>query len=384
VKWMTLLLIPTVIGTGFVFINSDLNGLLLRIESDMDPAASTASQSSANGSRLIFAGGVVEGSDREVALDFEIEGRLVPVVVYEGGRVRKGDVLARLDATVLRHKLAAVTAALALAHAERERLVNGARAETRTVTRIEVARSRIRVEQAETNLRRAMQLGKHNAISQEEVDNYHYNWRLAEAESRANEARLAEIEAPARNDDIKIADVQIRLAEATVLQAEEMLDKATLRAPGNGVILRVTAEPGELIEANRSEPLITMSNTRQMHVRAYVEELDALSLSVGQSAFVVADGGPAERYAGTIVELAPSMGPKRFHHHRPGERFDVKVREILIRLANADALVIGVPVDVFIEPANSAVMSESSKLSNRTHSTGAAPPHAAIPRRAPR
>ena len=352
-KWLTFLIIPTVVGTGVVFIQSDINGFLPSMNSVERAVVPSGRKPADARPRLIFAAGVVEGTDREVALNFEIEGRLALLVVDESSRVKKGDVLAHLGDSVLRYKLAEAEAKLALARAERERLINGVREETRAVTRIVATRSKILLDQALSDLRRAELLHLRETITDQELENNRYRWRSAQAEYRADEARMVEIEAPARIDDVKVADARIRLANAAVLWANEMLDKATLRAPRDGVILRITAEPGELIEPNRPEPLITMSNTEQLHARAYVEELDALSLSLGQSAYVTADGKPAERFVGTIVSLAPWMGAKRLRHHKPGERVDVKVREVLILLDNADDLVVGVPLDVFIEPTES-------------------------------
>src|SRR5262245_25961337 len=81
--------------------------------------------------RSIFANGVVEGRGREALLRFEIAGRITAVAAVDGMTVHKGDVLAQLDRTALECDLAKAEASLALEQAERDRLVNGARRETR-------------------------------------------------------------------------------------------------------------------------------------------------------------------------------------------------------------------------------------------------------------
>jgi len=197
-KWLTFLIIPTVVGTGVVFIQSDINGFLPSMNSVERAAVPSGRKPADARPRLIFAAGVVEGTDREVVLNFEIEGRLALLVVDESSRVKKGDVLAYLGDSVLRYKLAEAEAKLALARAERERLINGVREETRAVTRIVATRSKILLDQALSDLRRAELLHLRETITDQELENNRYRWRSAQAEYRADEARMVEIEAPHR------------------------------------------------------------------------------------------------------------------------------------------------------------------------------------------
>lgn len=347
-KWISVFVLPVLVGTGVVFVSSDWKPDS-RIEERRAGDLTPESEPSQAATRQIFAGGFVEGSGREVPLDFEVVGRLTDVAVEEGSRVKKGELLAQIDDTLWRHTLAEAEAQLAHAEAEHQRLVNGERTETRAVARAEAELAHVRVQHTETEYRRAMVLSDGNAITAESLDKARFAFQAASAEYAAAQARVAEIEAAARPDEVRIASAKILLAQAAVDRAEEMLSKARLLAPFDGIVLRTTSEPGELISSQRDEPLIIMSNTEQFHVRAYVEELDALNLKLGQSAYVTADGRPDERYTGRLVWLAPVMGPKRMRHNKAGERMDVKVREVLVRLDRADSLVIGVPVDVFIE-----------------------------------
>ena len=75
-------------------------------------------------------------------------GRLASINVCEGQQVRAGELLATLDASIWQHQLAQAEASLALAVAERERLVNGQRPETREVAEAEVRVAEVRAQQA--------------------------------------------------------------------------------------------------------------------------------------------------------------------------------------------------------------------------------------------
>ena len=84
-----------------------------------------------------------------------------------------------------------------------------------------------------------------------------------------------------------------------------------------------------------------------------VEELDAVRIVTGMNASVVADGLPEQKFRGTVVSCAPCMVPKTHFSNRPGERVNVKVREVVIALDreqdSLSRLVVGLPVDIFID-----------------------------------
>jgi multidrug resistance efflux pump len=358
-KWFTILFIPAVVGAGFLYGDPKWVDSL---RPQKAPSAAPVAKSKASRPRTtkqIFAAGVIEGADREVPLDFEIEGRLIAVLAVEGTAVREGDELARLDDSLATHKLAEAEAQLSLARAEYERLVNGASEEARRVARAEADLAATFLEHAESGWKRAQQLIKENALSKERADAYEYGMKQAAARFTVAKSHVDEVEAAARLDERKISESKIRVAETAVAQAREMKQKAILRAPCNGVILNITAEPGELLGPGRTESLITMANLDSMHARAYVEELDALELEVGQNAWVAADGRPGHRFTGCLVWIAPFMNEKRMRHYKPGERLDVKVREVLMRVDDPEGLVVGLPVDMFIE--RKRVRSESQQ-----------------------
>lgn len=310
--------------------------------------APLAIPSAPTGPREVFAAGIVEGAQRSVELQFELQGRITEIPVVEGQPVHQGDVVARLDDSYWRHRLYEAEAALDIARAELERLENGASPETRQVVRADARLAEVRVAQAKAAWERAARLHQSKSLAAQDYDNYRFAHEAAVARLEQARARVAEIEAPARSDELHRAQANVDMASAAVLQGQTELERAVLTAPIDGVILRVDMEPGELVSAEQARPVVTMTSLSELRVRAYVEELDALALEPGTAAYVTVDGKPDVRYAGRVTWAAPVMGPKSHRHHQPGEKYDVEVREVLIVLDDADDLVVGLPVDVFI------------------------------------
>jgi multidrug resistance efflux pump len=297
--------------------------------------------------RSIFANGVVEGRARETMLRFEIAGRLTGVNVKDGDRVQQGDILAQLDTTIWTCELAKAEASLALQLAEREHLVNGARQETRSFAWAQHHAAQARLTQADKRVDRGVRLNQLNALSQQELDDLVATALANRADVDATSARADELEAPARADELLMLDAKIALERARVKQAHAMLEKTELKAPFDGVVLRVRGEVGELV-TDGDLPTVTLADTSEIRVRAYVEEMDALSVAEGQRGFVTADSMPDVRFPGTVVSCVPYMSPKRQFTNTPGERVDVKVREVILKLDYQDKLVVGFPVDVTI------------------------------------
>jgi multidrug efflux pump subunit AcrA (membrane-fusion protein) len=251
----------------------------------------------------IFADGIVEGTHPEVSPRFEIAGRIRKVLVHENETVAAGYVLAELESDVGELRLSEARTRLAIATAERDELV----AETKQAAKD----------------RRVQQAGG-------EAKGRDYGAKI-------DAARLA------------IADSRIALAEAAIQQEELLLEKTRLRSPIDGVVLRAVPEPGEFTGPTDSRELFTIANHATTRVRAYVEELDALRVKPGLRAVVTCVGEPGREYPGQIISCAPAVRPKVSRHLKPGEFVDVRVREIVIELDNGSELLLGLPVEVFID-----------------------------------
>ena len=230
-KWFLWISMSSVIGTGIVLTQTEA---WPRRENLSIPSRRTTADNTSGAvpsPRMIFAAGIVEGKHREVALQFELQGRLSAIDVREGDRVERGDDLARLDAAVWGHKLARARANLAAMQARRERLVNGASDQARdaAIARTEVAK--VKVKRALQELRRGEELYSKNAISRKDWEDYNLDYKTAFAELVLQRARAAQVNAPARQDELRLAESEIAEAKENVREAQTMLNKTALRAP---------------------------------------------------------------------------------------------------------------------------------------------------------
>jgi multidrug resistance efflux pump len=316
----------------------------------------------------IHAPGVVEGIGRQLDLRLQLGGRVVEVPVHEGDFVQQGDLLVQLDDATQRHQVAMLQGELAYTQARLERLKNGAHPQERLEAKAILESRLAKLTHAEHEMERVNRLLSKNAVGEQELDRWKSEVKSLQSDVEAAKARHDLLVAPARDDELRAAEAQVSMSQAKLQLAQTELSRTALRAPVAGEILDVNHEPGELIELNDQEPAIVMADTSRLRVRAYVEELDAVSVTPGMEARITADGLPGYTATGRVVEIMPRMSFKQVWTDRPDERFDVKTREVLVEIldeapAGADAsastrhkdvsLVYGLPVEVELQPHES-------------------------------
>jgi HlyD family secretion protein len=147
-----------------------------------------------------------------------------------------------------------------------------------------------------------------------------------------------------------LAGTLVEAAELTLRKEQLLLEKTRLRAPIDGTIVECTLQPGQLTGPAESIACLRIVNRSKTRVRAWVEELDAMDVSPGMQALVIAAGSVERRYRGNVISCASYVEPKSQRHLNPGERVDVRVREIVVELKDGSDLLLGLPVELFIAP----------------------------------
>jgi len=307
----------------------------------------------------IYAPGRVEGTTPEIELRPRLDGRIVKLPIRDGQLVEQGEILLQLDDQQYQHEVALAAARLDLAKAELKRLVNGAHDQER-IEAVALCRAKqAELECAELAWKRIGELHESKAISDEAADNQRTQVAALKAEVEAARARQKLLEAPARDDEVQMANARIQAAKAQLELAKVRLERTKLRAPSSGRILKVEVEMGELSGPDSLRPAVILVDTSAFRVRAFVEELDAPRLKLGMTATVVADGLPNQQLKGRISRLSPRMSRKQLWSDRPTERYDTKTREVWLELEDAQELVVGLRVDVTIDACSLAVAPDS-------------------------
>ncbi len=248
---------------------------------------------------------------RQVQLAFNNNERIAAVLVQEGDRVKRGQVLARLDTSRLTPQVAQAEAQVASQRHIVERMHNGSRPEEIAQARANVASAKADAANARRQYRRLQALSavrlrdesEVRAVSQEDVDNAKAALDVAEAKLAVNQQALELAVAGPRKEDIAQAEAQLRANEAQLAFLRQQLADAELVAPTTSVVRTRLLEPGEMSSPQKA--VFALAITDPKWVRAYVSERDLGRVRQGMGASVSVDSFPGRRFEGWIGFISP-------------------------------------------------------------------------------
>src|SRR5437764_123472 len=289
---------------------------------------------------------------RQVMLSFNNNERISEVLVQEGDRVSKGQVLARLDTSRLEPQVAQAEAVAAAQKHVVERMHNGSRPEEIAQARANLESAKVDAANAQRHYERFSKLSETGAVSKEDLDNAKAALDVAEAKVAVNEKTLDWLVIGPRKEDIAQAEAQLRANEAQLGFLRQQLKDAELRAPSSAVVRTRLMEPGEM--ASPQKPVFSLAIIDPKWIRAYVSEPDLGRIQPGMPASVMVDSFPNERFDGWVGFVSPvaEFTPKAVQ--TPELRTSL-VYEVRVFVKDpSDVLRLGMPATVYLPTSNTS------------------------------
>lgn len=268
----------------------------------------------------VSATGTVEAAS-QVEVRSRATGQVTRVLVDEGQRVRKGQVLVELDdpdarAAVESRKasLRSAEAAVASAQARLDELRAGATTYERQQADEAVRQAEASLAQAHDTLARQEQLLRDGYVAQSVVDQARSNVQITESQLRAARARLAELAAGSTPEQLAQAEAAVRQAtaqaeetRAAVRQAEEQLSETRITAPISGVVVKRSVDVGQTIIGGSGVGgtlVITLAQIDPLHATVRVDESDIARVKIGMGVRLTADALPDAVIRGRVDRIA--------------------------------------------------------------------------------
>jgi membrane fusion protein, multidrug efflux system len=255
-----------------------------------------------------------------------MEGQIASIDVVPGQRVKKGDVLARLNDNALRPEVDRAAAAYdraRLAVVAEERAIEVER--KRIVAERRLRQEKVKAAEAESNAariaakhtrrmaERSRVLASRSYLPEADDDQAWAQADTAEAETRRRRAMKSGAQAELAALTVEEAELEARVDRLGLLRAEEAAAKAALgvaqgrldltviHAQHDGLVTRRVLGPGASIRY--SDPIVEMWLDGPVSIEAWVEEREIGSLRVGRPV-KVAFPGLSETFTGKIDALA--------------------------------------------------------------------------------
>jgi HlyD family secretion protein len=251
--------------------------------------------------------------------------------------------LARVKAGAQTGEIEAQQAAIARIQAERD---NDIEAQQATVSRVEAE-----LKNAQLEYRRYQQLYNQGAVNASEKDSKELTLATAReqlAEVKANLSRIetaqqqqiAEAKATlnkiveVRPVDVEVATAELKEAQSAVITAQAERDRAYLKSPQVGTVIKILTRPGEVVSSE--EGIVRIGQTSQMYAVAEVYESDIDKVKIGQPVSITASA-ISGKLTGTVETIGLEVERQEVVNTDPTANIDAKVVEVKVKLDNASS-----------------------------------------------
>jgi HlyD family secretion protein len=175
------------------------------------------------------------------------------------------------------------------------------------VSRINLTAQR-QISQAQTKLQRTIASG---------------NQQVQQADATLNQ--VAEV----RPVDVQVAKVEVDQAIAAAKQAKASLAQAYVKAPQDGMVMKIHTYAGEVISS--ADGIVELGQTQQMDAVAEVYQSDFSKVKVGQKARITSDSLTGE-LTGTVIRSGWQIQRQNVINTDPSSNIDSRVVEVHVTL----------------------------------------------------
>jgi RND family efflux transporter MFP subunit len=213
-------------------------------------------------------------AQRKAAVASKVTGSLVALMVEEGSKIKRGDVIARMeniDVSAVRDQ-AAANLNTALATLEQTRADR---------------------DNAQKEYERYKQLVARDYVSKSDYEVVETRYRRAV-------------------EGVKASEAVVHAAEAALQNAKASLDYTLIRAPFDAVVLTKNADIGDIVTplgaaANAKAAVVTIADMNSLQVEVDVSETSITTIRVGQPCDIQLDALPDTRFRGEVYAIVPTI-----------------------------------------------------------------------------
>jgi HlyD family secretion protein len=224
------------------------------------------------------------------------------LLVKEGDRVKKGQLLAQLDDAEASSQAARALALVRASQAEVSAQQSGGNREEVLTLEAQLVKSRNERDTARRNLEALQRLQQQGAASPGEVKQAEDQLAGAEADLKLVQQKQKE-----RYSQPEIARVEAQKAEAqsAYAAAENILSQLNIRAPFAGIVYSLPVHQGAYV--NPGDLVLQEADLSQVLVRAYVDEPDVGRLARGQKIDLTWDAVPGRIWQGSVSSIPSTV-----------------------------------------------------------------------------
>lgn len=173
--------------------------------------------------------------------------------------------------------------------------------------------------------------------------------QLARLESVKDPRAISVDEVKTRKNDVRVAETQLAKSIEQAKKTEALIDRLTVRAPRDGVILQINLRAGEYVQPNQTG--MVLGNLDKLQVRLDIDEQNASRFDPNSPAYAFPKNNTDLKIPLKFDHVEPYVIPKKSLTGASDERVDTRVLQVIYTFEQPKDfnLYVGQQVDAFIE-----------------------------------
>jgi HlyD family secretion protein len=255
---LTLLLVIAAVGAGAGAYYMRRNGI--------EPTVNTAPVTRGDIIDTVGATGTLQAVTT-VQVGSQVSGTILELNADFNSIVRKGQVIAKLDPSLLQAQLEQAKANLARSRADLER-------------------NRVELADAQTKYMRAKELAERQLLPLSDLD-------------------AAKVAVDAAQAQLVSSQAQVTQAEASLNQNQVNVEHTIISAPIDGIVIQRSVDVGQTVAASLQSPtlFIIAADLTKMQVNASIDEADVGRIRPGQTVTFRVDAYPDQQFEGSVAQI---------------------------------------------------------------------------------
>src|SRR6476661_9904874 len=257
-KLITIIILLAVVGGA--------GGAYYMRKSTKEPDVRTAQVTRGDIVQAVQATGTIEAVTT-VQVGTQVGGTIQELYADFNSIVRKGQVIARLDPTILDTQIEQQRANVTRSEADLERL-------------------KVSLADAQQKLTRAQSLADKNLLPKTDLETAQVNVESAKAQIKSSEAALVQ-------------------AKSQLSTAEVNRAHTVITAPIDGIVIQRAVEPGQTVNAGMNAPklFVIAADLTKMQVNANIDEADVGNMRPGQQVTFRVDAFATDTFNGMVAQV---------------------------------------------------------------------------------
>lgn len=276
---------------------------------------------------VLYITGIVEAA--HIDISSKVPGRVDSVLVNEGEKVQKGQIVALILSKEMDAKLEQTKSVMEGAYQKLQLAVNGARPEEKEMAERLFFQAEHQYELAELTYKRIMNLFKDSLISIQEKDQIEFQYRAAKEQMETARAKYEMVKKGARNEEVLMADAGYRQAENVYREVLAYKEELTLISPLAGEVSKRIVDPGEILSAGY--PVFTVTDLNDIWVVVQIRENQMTKIKKDSSFNALIPALGNEEFEFYVSYISPVGDYATWKPTNQKGEFDLKTFEVRFR-----------------------------------------------------